>query len=163
MTDEQQLVKDTFTQYSNAFAKLDPKALVPFYHKPAILIDPSRIFSVNSEEEILKILTPLIEDLKRLDYERSETTHLGAKLLSENTALVSGIGIRIKKDETELAKFGFTYTLRKADGEWKIIAGVIHNIETVLQLEQDALAAYKASLIYCEVSQQCQQRYGNVR
>ncbi len=135
MTDEKQCVKETFKQYSDSFALLDPQALVPFYHLPAILIDSKQVFSVNSEAEILGILTPMIEGLKHIGYTHSEITNLNAKLLSDNTALVSGIGIRFKKDGNELGKFGFTYTLRKTDQGWKIIAGIIHDTDKALSLE----------------------------
>ncbi len=134
MNTEEQIVKDAFIQYSDAFAKLDPNALLPFYHQPAILIDSERVFSVKSEAEILAILTPMIEGLKKVDYDHSETDQLSAKLLNKNTALVSGIGTRLKKDGSELGKFGFTYTMRKTDTDWKIIAGIIHDTETVLEL-----------------------------
>jgi ketosteroid isomerase-like protein len=132
---QEQIVKDTFIQYSDAFAKLDPKALVPFYYQPAILIDSNNIASFKSEAEILAVLTPLIEGLKKVGYDHSETDQLTAKLLSKNTALVSGIGTRLKKDGSKLGQFGFTYTLRKTDTDWKIIAGIIHETETALQLE----------------------------
>lgn len=135
MNTEEQIVKDTFIKYSDSFAMLDPNVLLPFYHQPAILIDSERVFSVNNEAEIMAILTAIIDDLKKADYDHSETDNLTAKLLSKNTALVSGIGTRFKKDGSELGKFGFTYTMRKIDTDWKIIAGIIHDVETILELE----------------------------
>lgn len=77
----------------------------------------------------------MIAGLEKDNYDHSETDQLSTKLLSKNTALVSGIGTRLKKDGSELEKFGFTYTMRKTDTDWKIIAGIIHDTEAVLLVE----------------------------
>jgi hypothetical protein len=51
--------------------------------------------------------------------------------LSDNQGQVVGIAKRFDKDNKEIEHFGFTYTLRKVKDKWKIIAGVLHEPETL--------------------------------
>jgi hypothetical protein len=53
--------------------------------------------------------------------------------------IFSGSAIRWKKEgetETELERFGFTYTLRRdeKDGIWKIITGITHDPDRAIDL-----------------------------
>ncbi len=60
------------------------------------------------------------------------------KMLSHNTAIVSGSATRFKRDEAtasevELERIGVAYTFRKdQDNVWKMIAGIIHDPETAI-------------------------------
>lgn len=51
--------------------------------------------------------------------------------LSDNQGLVVGVAKRFNQADEEMEHFGFTYTLREVEGNWKIIAGVLHEPETL--------------------------------
>lgn len=134
MNDES-TVLDTFRDYTEAFRKLDPKALLPFYHYPALVI--------NKDEKPKILIHPIIglfgfsgvmKDLRKKGFGYSKLHELSAKQLSENVVIVSGTATRHRKDDTEIEKIGFTYTLQKTSKQWKIVAGIIHDAETFLTL-----------------------------
>lgn len=134
MNDES-AVLETFRDYTEAFRKLDPKALLPFYHYPALVIDKDEKPKILIHPIIGLIgLSGLMRDLRKKGYGYSKLHELSAKQVSENVAIVSGTAARHRKDDTEIEKIGFTYTLRKSSKAWKIVVGIIHDTETFLTL-----------------------------
>ena len=71
----------------------------------------------------------VMNDLKRRCFTRSEArSHV--QQLSDNLAIVTGLVIRYKKcekdhSETVLECFNLNYTMRKVNGDWKIIVGAL--------------------------------------
>ena len=64
---------------------------------------------------------------------RSALLDLHVKQMSGNTALVSVSRVRYATDGRELERLGETYTLRKAEGGWKIAVAMIHDPETIIR------------------------------
>jgi hypothetical protein len=54
--------------------------------------------------------------------------------MSDCNALVSVGRIRYRTDGSELEQLGETYTLRKVDGDWKIVVAMVHDPGAILQL-----------------------------
>jgi hypothetical protein len=54
--------------------------------------------------------------------------------MSEDIALVSVSRVRYKTDGSELEQLGETYTFRKTEKDWKIVAAMVHDPDTVLRL-----------------------------
>lgn len=134
MNDEPTVLK-TFRDYTEAFRKLDPNALLPFYHYPALIIDKDKEPKVLTNRIIGWIgFYGAMRDLRKQGFGYSELHELSGKQLSENVVIVSGTATRHRNDNTELEKIGFTYTLQKTPKGWKIIVGIIHNTETFLTL-----------------------------
>lgn len=138
MSDEIQAAKAQFIEYSEVFNKLDSKLIPPFFHLPSMLMTTNISPKVMTTAiEVEGIFTIFMSSLRQRNFTRSELdmNNLSAKMLSENTAIVSGSAIRYKKDQTtdtevELERIGVTYTFRKVedkDNPWKIICGIIHD------------------------------------
>lgn len=138
MSDEIQAVEAQFIKYSEVFNKLDSKLIPPFFHLPSMLMTtsiPPKVMTTAIEVE--GIFTIFMGSLRKQNFTRSELdmNNLSAKMLSENTAIVSCSAIRYKKDqitdaEVELERIGVTYTFRKTDDQdnfWKIVCGIIHD------------------------------------
>ena len=131
MTDESKTVVETIAEYNKAFAKLNPSILGQYYHYPSLLITSEVAISINNGLKLWIVFTKIISNLKKQNYGRSETSPLKVKFLSDNLAVVSGVATRYTKDNQFITSFGFTYTMRKVDGIWKIIVGTIHDVDAV--------------------------------
>ena len=134
MNDESTVI-ETFRDYTEAFRKLDPKALLPFYHYPALVIDKDKGPKILIHPIIGFIgFSNVLRDLRKQGYGYSKLHELSAKQLSKNVVIVSGTATRCRKDDTKIEDIGFTYTLQKTLKGWKIVVGIIHNTETFLTL-----------------------------
>jgi pimeloyl-ACP methyl ester carboxylesterase len=136
---ELKAVQERFIEYSKTFEQLDPTLIPPFLYLPSMLMTPEIIAPPMTSKALVEaVFQEVMKGLKEKGYSSSKLDRLSARMLSENTAIVSGSATRYKKEEeveTELEKIGFTYTLRKdKDNLWKIIVGVIHDPESAIAL-----------------------------
>ncbi|GAB4385138.1 MAG: hypothetical protein Kow00121_49710 [Elainellaceae cyanobacterium] len=130
--DDTQAVLNTFQEYATTFEDLNPFAVLRFYHYPAILISREKAAAIKNRLEALLTLTLVMHDLKQRGYDHGKTPSLSVRQVADNLAIVSGTVIRYKKDrhekdDTVLEQLGLTYTFRKVNKDWKIIAGILHN------------------------------------
>lgn len=129
MKDETSKVLEIFNDYGAAFTMLKPRALLPFYHYPSMLISHDKSVVMKNGFEAWLVFTKLMADLKRQKFARSyihENTKV--KFLSDNLAIITGAATRYRTDNTELESFDFTYTMHKVSDHWKIIVGIIHDL-----------------------------------
>ncbi|UBF26687.1 hypothetical protein K9N68_01390 [Kovacikia minuta CCNUW1] len=119
------LILKTFLDYAEAFERLDPSVILPFYQYPAILI---------TEQKPVKITNKMIGwvgfkiamiQLKWRGYHHGKTESLEVRQLRDDLAIVTGTVIRYKKDDSELERFDLNYTLGKVNHDWKIIIGAL--------------------------------------
>ena len=151
MSNEIEVVKAQFVEYSEVFNELKPELMPPFFHQGSILITTPLVATMKNVIEIQGVFTQFMNALRDKKFTRSEldVNNLQAKMLSENLAIVSGSAIRYKKDtdvEVELERIGITYTFCKDipeatattqepnDGVWKIVSGIIHQPENAIAL-----------------------------
>lgn len=130
MTDETNQIRETFEQYAEAFQALKPAKVLPFFHFPAMLISPEKAAVIGNPIIGYFGFRKVMKDLKRRCFTRSYTESLNVQQLSDDLAIVTGLVIRCKQckndqQETLLECFNLTYTLRKVNGRWKIIVGVL--------------------------------------
>jgi ketosteroid isomerase-like protein len=130
MTNETSLIQKTFEQYAEAFQALEPAKVLPFYHFPAMLISPEKTAVIGNSIIGFFGFGKVMKDLKRRCFSRSEAKSLNVQQLSNNLAIVTGAVIRYKQckkehPETVLECFNLTYTMRKVNGDWKIIVGAL--------------------------------------
>jgi hypothetical protein len=131
MEDRLKAIKDTFVDYSIAFNSLEPTKVLGFFHLPAMLMTSKEVAIMQKEIEVLGIFKILMDDLKDRDFEESKiVSPLKITQLSENQGQVVAVAKRFNRSKEEIEHFGFTYTLRKVAGDWKIISGVLHDPET---------------------------------
>ncbi|QYO67611.1 hypothetical protein [Leptolyngbya sp. 7M] len=130
MIDETALIQKTFEQYAEAFQALQPRKVLPFFHFPAMLISPGKVAVISNPVVGCFGFKQAMKDLKRRCFTRSYAESLAVQQLSDDTAIVTGKVIRLKQckndtEETLLECFNLNYTMRKVDGSWKIIVGVL--------------------------------------
>ena len=133
--DEKGAVTRVLADYYSAFSKLDPQAILPYYHEPSLLMGPQGVVAVPTHAAMVATFTPAMEGLRARGYGRSELSGLRIKLLSATTALAGGIAVRYKADGQELERVGVTYLLHKADSRWRIAVTVIHDTDHVPRIE----------------------------
>lgn len=148
MTDEEALIQNVFQEYADAFQALEPAKILPFYHFPAMLISPEKAAVIGNPVIGFFGFKKVMKDLKRRCFTRSEAESLNVQQLSDNLAIVTGLVIRYKKcnedyQETVLECFNLNYTMRKVDGNWKIIVGAL--TETTCPAVLDAKASESQS------------------
>jgi hypothetical protein len=120
-----------FGAYAQAFNSLDPKQVEPFFHLPAMLMTSAEVAVMQNSIEVCKVFKTLMEDLKVKDFKESKIIgSLKVTQLSDNQGQVVGVAKRFNKADKEIEHFGFTYTMRKVEDRWKIIAGVLYEPET---------------------------------
>jgi hypothetical protein len=128
MAHNPQVILDRFHQYAETFESLKPCKVLPFFHYPAILIAPGKTAAIKNRIEGFFTFNKVMSDLKRRGYHYAHTKSLSVRQLSNDLAIVSGIVIRCKEDNSELERFGLTYTLRQVNGSWNIIVGALHDV-----------------------------------
>uniref|UniRef100_UPI0036F35553 DUF6841 family protein n=1 Tax=Trichocoleus desertorum TaxID=1481672 RepID=UPI0036F35553 len=109
--------------------RLNPLAVLSFYHYPAILITPEKVVTVKNWIEGFVVFTAVMAELKFRGYAYSRTESLRVEQLSDRLATVSGIVTRFKEDGTKLECFGLSYTMRQESDGWKIVVGALYELE----------------------------------
>jgi hypothetical protein len=133
MAREEEAITQTFTNYIQTFQTLAPHATLPYFHVPCMFIPPQGVRVLATAADVEELLIQVMEGLKARSYVRSELMDLHVKQMSGNTALVSVSRVRYATDGRELERFGETYTLRRAEGGWKIAVAMIHDPDTILR------------------------------
>ncbi len=101
-----------------------------------MLMTGKEVAAMQTTDDVEKVFTVLMEDLKRKNFAKSEIIgDLKISQLSDNQGQVVGAAKRFDNAGEEFEYFGFTYTLRKTtDDEWKIIAGVLHEPKILVEV-----------------------------
>jgi hypothetical protein len=122
----------TFNDYAQTFQTLEPRSVAAYFALPCMLIAPQGVRVMTKRTEVEALLEAMMSALKLRGYSRSALAEMKVSVVSDSTAFVSVDRVRYKADETELERLGETYTLRKAENDWKIVAAVIHDPGIVL-------------------------------
>jgi 3-oxoadipate enol-lactonase len=124
-------ILQTFGAYIQAFNSLEPTKVLPFFHLPAMLMTTKEVAVMQKPIEVLGVFAMLMDDLKHKNFKESQIVGaLEVKQLSENQGQVVAVAKRFNLADEEIEHFGFTYTLRKVEGHWKMISGILHEPET---------------------------------
>ena len=121
-----------FMRYVEVFERLDPQAIASYYNEPALLISPQGIASLPTSAYVEQFFDSVMADLKAQGYARSEFPRLAEHYLSNELALVSGVGVWKKASGEQLRRFGLTYTLRRTLQSWRIVVATIHDENSAL-------------------------------
>lgn len=128
-------VLEAFKRYVEGFEGLSPRAVVPFYNEPAMLISPQGIVALPTGADVEKFFAGVMSNLRDQGYARSEFPRLAELLLSADLAIVTGVGVWRTKTGEELRRFGLTYTFCRAPQSWKIVVALIHDPDASLSHE----------------------------
>jgi hypothetical protein len=133
MKDQRTDIQKTFGEYLLAFNTLKPTEVESFLHLPSMLMTSEQVVVMQETDEVLRVFNILMERLKCKNFAESKIIgSLQVTQLSDNQGLVVGAAKRFDKKKQEIEHFGFTYTLRKVEDKWKIIAGILHDPETLV-------------------------------
>lgn len=119
---------EAFRRYTQAFQSLDPRAVVPHFHEPALMINPRGVFALPTGAAVEQLYARVMAELPAQGYVRTEFSSLVARRLSNETAVVSGSGVWRKASGESFSPFGMTYTLRRVGGAWRIAVAIIHDV-----------------------------------
>ncbi|PWU04300.1 MAG: hypothetical protein C5B52_01700 [Bacteroidetes bacterium] len=108
----------------SAFEALDPEKALVFYHIPCIFIASQGAVAATDAETCKKLISGFMGRLREQNFLRNEVVGLNVNQLSPILAICSGTFIRIDKNEKEINRFGFNYTMRN-DGSWKIVVAAL--------------------------------------
>jgi ketosteroid isomerase-like protein len=132
--DEAEVIAQTYLDYFEAFQKLDPDAILPYYDMPCMILSSDALLAVAGIDQARDLFAGMMKGLAARSYGRSEWTRLGLKQLGASAAVLSAVVIRYRTDGAELERFGATYTMRKTDAGWKIVMLTVHDAGGVLDL-----------------------------
>ncbi len=121
--------------YYAAVAGGDATAAARCFAVPAMFMTPQGGGTAETTARIETSFAVMLRDLKAQGYSHSTWSESHIKLLGDSTALASLIVVRHRTDATEIGTFGFTYVLRKIDGEWKIAVLIGHPPDDVLRVD----------------------------
>ncbi len=126
-SDQTASILATFRDYTQAFETLDPQQVVPYFHQPAMLVTTAKVSVLNNTDDIKRVFWILFANLTLKEFKCTQIDALRAEQVSENQAIVSGTATRYDINNLVLDRFGLNYTLRKVDGNWKIVVGILHD------------------------------------
>jgi hypothetical protein len=117
--------------YMRAFETLDPEAALPFYHLPSMFIAPQGVVAATDADTLRALLAQFMGQLRAQSYGRTDISGLEVRALSSELASCTGVFVRFNASGQELARPGFTYTMRNSGGSWKILVAALHDALTV--------------------------------
>ena len=118
---------EMYHAYFDAFQTLDPRAVLPYFHVPGMLLSPRGVSVVTTDAELEAMWAKVMDDLRSRDYGRSTLTDLRVEPLTAGIALLSARVTRYRTDGTELERIGVTYTLLRVGDAWKIVLTTIYD------------------------------------
>jgi len=114
-------------EYYRTFSTLDLNAIVLHFSEPCMSISPQGVFSADNRVELANAFGPLVDGLKEKGYGRSEFVEAEATTLSGTAALVRGVAVRYKLDQSELERVPISYLMHRGSDGWKIATMVLPN------------------------------------
>jgi hypothetical protein len=127
-------ILQTFGLYAQTFNLLDPEKVKSFFHIPSMLMTSGQVEVMQNSDEVVGVFKILMDRLREQNFAKSEIVgDLKVSQLSDNQGLVVGAAKRFDNRGEEIEYFGFTYTLRKVEKDWKIVAGVLHEPEPLTE------------------------------
>jgi ketosteroid isomerase-like protein len=129
---DREVIARVFNEYVQAFQSLKPSAAASYCQAPCMFIAPQGVRLMATSSEIESFFQGIMSALKARDYLRSAITDLRVNPMSEESAVVSVGRVRYRTDGRELERLGETYILRSPDGDWKIVAALVHDFGAIL-------------------------------
>ena len=128
-------VLKTFNEYLLASFSLDAKRVATYYDEPFMVVTPGGSLAIASRADVEAFLSPGFKDLQQAGYAKTEFPELKSRSLGNGLEVISGRGVRIKADGTELATFGLTYIWREHPDGWKMAVMTVHDPKNLLPLD----------------------------
>ena len=100
------------------------------------MITPQGVSVATTDAEFDSFFRPLMEQLRRNDFGRSELREIYVRVQADNIAIASTHWVRYRKNGSELEQLGATYTMTKFAGEWRIVSLMAHDSAAMLRLDR---------------------------
>jgi uncharacterized protein (TIGR02246 family) len=136
MTDRQTelaAVDAAMRSYYAAVSRGDAAAAARHFTVPAMFVTPRGTWSPTMTQ-IETASVGMLREYASQGYSHSTWAESHMTLLGDAAALASIVVVRHRTDGTEIGTFGFTYLLRKADGEWRIAVLIGHPPSDVVRV-----------------------------
>jgi hypothetical protein len=127
MSSESEQIERTYRAYFTVFQMGDPRAITPYFHIPSLFLSSAGTYALTSVREAEQFFDRLIYGLRTRGYARSVLTHVQIKSLTDDLALVNARGERFKRDGELLERISALYTMRKAEGTWRIASATMYD------------------------------------
>lgn len=131
--DTAQEVRDFMSHYLEKFDNGYRSEIVAHYDVPLMMLAPNGdLRTYETAKDIRLTMKKWKMHMIRAGIARTEFVQLNVKTLSDNTAMASTVFNRYSNSNEVFQHGGATYSLRKADGKWKIFLIHIHDPAMVL-------------------------------
>jgi ketosteroid isomerase-like protein len=134
MSNEAELIERTYRAYFTVFQMGDPRALMPYFHVPSVFLSAAGTYALNNLRETEQFFDRLFYALRTRGYARSVLNHVQVKLIADDMALVNARAERFQRDGELLENISALYTMRKAEGTWRIAVVTMYEPARALEL-----------------------------
>jgi len=134
MTNELELIENTYRAYFTVFQMGNPRAITPYYHIPSVFISPAGTFMLGKLQDAEQFFDRLLFGMRSRGYSRSVLTQVKVKQIADDIALVNSRADCYKSDGNVLEQLTALYTMRKIEGTWRIAVCTMFDPERTLEL-----------------------------
>lgn len=121
-----------FESYSEAYTSLDLQAVLDHYTVPLLSVTEDDLFWLTTQSDLESVMGAYLESLRDRDYGRGDIDALSYHVLSRRNVIASSAWTRYTTDGAVLERLGTTYFCRLLDGDWQIVALVVHDPDQLI-------------------------------
>lgn len=129
----EEAVKAALVGYEEAWSRHGADAVASFYYEPAMRVSKGGPTVRATRADQQAFFDGFLQGLVERGYARSLWESLAVRLLDEQTAIASGVTVRLRADGSQFERTGVTYALRNTPQGWKIFMSATHAPDTALQ------------------------------
>lgn len=119
---------ETLIDYTRAFASLDARQVVPFFEVPCLFVSSANSVSTATIEAVEGVVQALVAQASHSNYARTEIIDLVTRSLGAALHWLAGTFVRYDAFGVEVARFGFSYVMRRRDDQWRIVVALAHEV-----------------------------------
>ena len=129
-----QSISQFFSDYQEAFEKLNLEQVRNYYALPCQMSMIGRVSALNNEKEFYTEFEPMFEALSQSGFYRAQYNQRSFAKLNKDQVLVSMGWKFYNHDNIEISEFAVIYDLKLIEDDWKIINVILHNIYKLVPL-----------------------------
>lgn len=106
--------------------------MAAYYDEPITYVSAARIVTVATRANAEAFLSPGFKELQRAGYAKTEFPELHSHSLGTGLAVISGRGVRVSTEGTQLATFGISSIRCQLSTGWKLAVMTVHDPKRIL-------------------------------
>jgi ketosteroid isomerase-like protein len=126
-------VKSALVGYEEAWSRQDAATVASFYYEPAMRVSKGGPTVRATRADQQAFFDGFLRGLVERGYARSLWESLDVRLLDDQTAIASGVTVRLRTDGSEFERAGVTYALRNTPNGWEIFMSATHAPDKALR------------------------------